>query len=241
MQVYFKLSNDILDTGLTPNELKVAVYLYSCIYYGNCTVQIKQSTIAQKCGIKKVETVSNIICRLQRKNVIEHVRRPHKRNGQLGTYIYRLKKIARKGFFKVKRYILGKLTGVQLRMYLFICRAVTKKNDMWNSFNDISRALKLGRNKVIAVINELVEMGLICKLKVLKKDGSYSDNHYSVSEPTVENNNQGKKEESPQQASTALGTFGKKPCINYNPIVACCQVVNKKNCGSYGFFSGVVP
>ena len=35
--------------------------------------------------------------------------------------------------FKVKRYILGKLSGVQLRMYLFICRAVTKKNDMWNS------------------------------------------------------------------------------------------------------------
>ena len=31
-----------------------------------------------------------------------------KANGQLGTYIYKLKEIAAKGFFKVKRYILGK-------------------------------------------------------------------------------------------------------------------------------------
>ncbi len=240
MQAYFKLSNDILDTGLTPNELKVGVYLYSCMIYGNCTVQIKQATIARKCGIKKVETVSNIICRLQEKNIIEHVSRPHKQNGQLGTYIYRLKKIAQKGFFKVKRYILGKLTGVQLRMYLFICRAVTTKNDMWNSFNDISRALKLGRNKVIAVINELVEMGLICKLKVLKKDGSYSDNHYSVSEPTVENKNKGKKE-SPEQAANLFGTHRISNYQEYIPLTACCQVENQKYFGCFGFFSGVVP
>ena len=31
MQAYFKLSNDILNIGLTPNELKVAAYLYSCV------------------------------------------------------------------------------------------------------------------------------------------------------------------------------------------------------------------
>ena len=80
----------------------------------------------------------------------------------------------------MKRYILGKLTGVQLRMYLFVCRAVTKKNDMWNSFNDIADALQIARKKVIAVINELVGLGFIRKLRVLKKDGSFSDNHYSV-------------------------------------------------------------
>ena len=55
MQAYFRLNNSILDCGLTPNELKVAVCLYSCVFNNRCVVQIKQATIAQKCGIKKIE------------------------------------------------------------------------------------------------------------------------------------------------------------------------------------------
>lgn len=238
MQAYFRLNNSILDCGLTPNELKVAVCLYSCVFNNRCVVQIKQATISQKCGIKKIETVANIICQLQRKGIIERVFRPHKANGQLGTYIYKLKTIVSKGYFKIKRYILGKLNGVQLRMYLFICRAITKKNDMWNSFNDISRALQIGRKKVIAVINELVGMGFIRKLKVLKKDGSYSDNHYSVSEPTIENKNQGKKEESPKQATTLFGTFRNILHIDYILPVIACQAVKQD---FFYFHSGVVP
>ena len=238
MQAYFRLNNSILDCGLTPNELKVAVCLYSCVFNNRCVVQIKQATISQKCGIKKIETVANIICQLQRKGIIERVCRPHKANGQLGTYIYKLKAIVSKGYFKIKRYILGRLNGVQLRMYLFVCRAVTKKNDMWNSFNDISRALQIGRKKVIAVINELVGMGFIRKLKVLKKDGSYSDNHYSVSEPTAENNNQGKKEESPKQATTLFGTFKNILHIDYILPVIACQAVKQD---FFYFQSGVVP
>ena len=238
MQAYFKLSNDILDRGLTPNELKVAVYLYSCVRRGNCFVSVKQSTIACKCGIRKVETVGSIIGRLQRKGVIERVSRPHKANGQLGTYIYKLKAIASKGFFKVKRYILGKLTGVQLRMYLFVCRAVTKKNEMWNSFNDIAQALQIARKKVIAVINELVGLGFIRKLRVLKKDGSYSDNHYSVSEPEVQTEKEDKKE-SPKQAANLFGTKKRnKTCFDYKPLIAYCQVHNQ---GLPDFYSGVVP
>ena len=239
MQAYFKLSNDILDSCLTPNELKVAVYLNSCVRNNNPYVSVKQRVIASKCGISKVETVGNIICRLQRKGIIERVSRPHKANGQLGTYIYKLKATAAKGFFKVKRYILGKLSGVQLRMYLFICRAITKKNDMWNSFNDISRALQIGRNKVIAVINELAEMGFIRKFKVLKKDGSYSDNHYSVSEPEQQKKKEDKKE-SPKQAANLFGTQKiNKPYFDYKPLIACCQVHSQELPDFY--LSGVVP
>ena len=49
------VNNEILDLGLSPNELKVAVCLYSCVFRNNYHVQIKQSTIAEKCGIKKTE------------------------------------------------------------------------------------------------------------------------------------------------------------------------------------------
>ena len=237
MEAFIKLNNSILDCGLTPNELKVTVCLYSCVFGNRYYVQIKQSTIAAKCGIKKVETVANIICNLQRKGIIEGVSRPHKANGWLGTYIYKLKAIVQKGFFKLQRNILGKLNGVQLRMYLFVCRAVTKKNDMWNSFNDISRSLQIGRKKVIAVINELVEMGFICKTKVIKKDGSYSDNHYAVSEPSEEKNISDKKE-SPKQAVTLFGTFQKVLQCNYIPTVISCQADLQD---FIYFYAGVVP
>lgn len=241
MQAYFKLSNDILNIGLTPNELKVATYLYSCVRKGNPCVSVKQRVIASKCGISKVETVGNIICCLQRKGVIERVSRPHKTNGQLGTYIYKLKEIASKGFFKVKRYILGKLTGVQLRMYLFVCRAVTKKNEMWNSFNDIADALQIARKKVIAVINELVGLGFIRKLRVLKKDGSFSDNHYSVSEPEPQKKQEDKKE-SPKQAANLFGTQKIiKHYFDYKPLIACCQVHNQGLPDFLSYLSGVVP
>ena len=123
-------------------------------------------------------------------------------------------------------------------MYLFICRAVTKKNDMWNSFNDIANALQIARKKVIAVINELVSLGVIRKLRVLKKDGSYSDNHYSVSEPEVQKE-KGHKKASPQQAANSLRTQKiNHVCIKYKPLIVCCQV---KNQGLPDFYSGVVP
>lgn len=236
MQAYIKLNNSILDCGLTVNELKVAVFLYSCAYNNNHTVCVKQSVIASKCGFKQVRTVSDIICRLQRKGIIEKVRRPYKRNGHLGTYIYTLKKIVSKGYFKVKRYILTKLNAVQLRMYLFICRAITKKNDMWNSFNDIARALQISRNKVIAVIKELVKMGFIRKFKIIKKDGSYSDNHYSVAEPTLQ-----AKKESPRQFCSLSGTkikIGKISYFDYMCSVSACQ---GKSTNLIDFYSGVVP
>ena len=247
MQAYFRMNNDILDLGLSPNEIKVAVCLYSCVFKNNYYVQIKQSTIADRCGIKKTETVSNIICKLQRKGVIEGVSRPHKKDGNLGTYIYKLKSIATRGFFKVKRYILGKLTGIQLRMYLFVCRAIVeKKNDMWNSFNDISRSLQIGRNKVIAVINELVELGVIVKSRVLKKDGSYSDNHYGIADENgqaetevIAEAEEKEKEESPEQTVTVLlGTFSTVSQFDFKPFVMDCQAENQDF--SY-FYTGVVP
>lgn len=240
MQAYFKLRNDILDCGLTPNELKVAMCLYSCVFKSCYIVKIKQKTIAEKCGIKKLETVANIICSLQRKGIIQSVSRRQKANGLLGTYIYRLKTIPSKGYFKVKRYILGKLSNVQLRMYLFICRCLTKKNDMWNSFNDIARALQIGRGKVISTINELVQLGFIRKLRILKSDGSYSDNHYSISEPEqLEPEQLIKKEESSKQATTPFRTFNKSNySSNYKRCVAICQV---KFNSLLDFFSGVVP
>ena len=132
-------------------------------------------------------------------------------------------------------------------MYLFVCRAIVeKKNDMWNSFNDISRALQIGRNKVIAVINELVELGVIVKSRVLKKDGSYSDNHYGIADENgqaetevIAEEEKEEKEESPEQTVTVLlGTFSTVSQFDFKPFVMDCQAENQDF--SY-FYTGVVP
>ena len=112
---------------------------------------------------------------------------------------------------------------------------------MWNSFNDIARALQIERNKVIEVINELVEIGAIVKKNVLKKDGSYSDNHYSISEPEAiqeQNENPDKKEESPQQTTTALRTLKKSLLLDYKCLKPNCQAIFSRFVHCY---SGVVP
>ena len=94
---------------------------------------------------------------------------------------------------------------------------------------------------MIEVINELVELGVIVKKNILKKDGSYSDNHYSISEPEAiqeENENPDKKEESPQQTTTALRTLKKTLHVNYKCSAPNCQAIFSRfvNC-----YSGVVP
>ena len=113
---------------------------------------------------------------------------------------------------------------------------------VWNSFNDIANALQIARKKVIAVINELVSLGVIRKLRVLKKDGSYSDNHYSVSEPEVQKE-KGHKKASPQQAANSLRTQRKLNCVckEYKPLIASCQVLRQRLTNLYFYLSGVVP
>ena len=41
MQAYFRMNNDILDLGLSPNEIKVAVCLYSIAVYSRITIMYR--------------------------------------------------------------------------------------------------------------------------------------------------------------------------------------------------------
>lgn len=59
----FTLSNQIFNLGLDSKELSVYAYLCSLPSFQNtlsgaATVRVKQATIALKCGIKAVQTVS---------------------------------------------------------------------------------------------------------------------------------------------------------------------------------------
>lgn len=181
-----KLSNDIFQLGLTAKELSVYVYLCSLPsdypMFDGTAVKVKQATIAQKCCIKAVQTVSKIIDSLAVKGLVTPVKRSIKRNGYKGTYIYEIKKLpTTDSFFFVERKVFGNLNPRQMMIYLFICKSFDYRlNNCWNSFNDIAAQTGMKRETIIQTIAELEEMKYIRRSKRKSRDNRrvYVDNHY---------------------------------------------------------------
>lgn len=186
---HFKLSNKILDLGLTTSELHVFTYLCS-IHSTTSTllgdlVKVKQATIAEKCLINKVDTVSNIISRLMQKGLIQRIIRTRKADGNKGTNSYILNKPSLTGgYFYVDRFNFnGLLNSRQMRMFLFMSRSYNNKLDYcWNSYADISKQLGIKRSDAIATIKELIELHVITKKRTKSRDNYkiFVDNHYSI-------------------------------------------------------------
>lgn len=253
MQGFFRMNNDIFEYRLTPNEYCVLAYLYSCADKHTCTAKVKQSKIAEKCGIRQVETIARIISRLKEKGLIADSERRLKQNLIYGTYRYTLKRIKPHSFFCVPRFVVGKLTGIQMRMYLFVCKCLDKTKKMWNSYNDISRQLGINRKSAIATIRELIDKGFLKKKTVLKKDGSYSDNHYEITKPKPTNGDRnGRKQKTKEKATRTFTAYGWQvrlmstttynlPCDYYTITNRNCQCIGQKNLAIFFYLSGVVP
>lgn len=183
-----KLSNQIFELGLDAQELSIYAYLCSLPSdiptLDGTVVKVKQSTIASKCGIRAVQTVSRVIQRLNDKGLVEPLTRSVKANRHKGTYSYNVKKLSTEdSFFIVDRYIFGRLIPRQMMIYLFICKSFSFQfGDCWNSFNDISAQTGMKRETVIRTINELAEMKLIVRNRRKSKNNRrvYVDNHYQI-------------------------------------------------------------
>ncbi|MBE6852692.1 MAG: helix-turn-helix domain-containing protein [Ruminococcus sp.] len=185
----FTLSNKIFEMNLDAKELSVYAYLCSLpsvqdTLDNNSTVKVKQSTIAQKCGLRAVQTVSGIISRIKSKGLVEPVRRSVKANSHKGTYIYEVKKAkTENGYFIVDRRVFGSINPRQMMIYLFLCKAYSVTLcDSWNSYNDISRYTGMKRETVIRTVSELVEKKLIVKSRRKSRENKkvYVDNHYQI-------------------------------------------------------------
>lgn len=183
-----KLSNKIFELGLTSKELSIYAYLCSLPNdyptFEGAAVKVKQSTIAQKCGIKAVQTVAKVISTLATKGLVMPIKRSVKANGYKGTYIYEIKKLpTNDSFFFVDRSIFGKLVPRQLMIYLFICKSFSiQLKDCWNSYNDIAEQTGMKRETIVKTVSELEDMKLIVKSKRKSKDNKrvYVDNHYQI-------------------------------------------------------------
>lgn len=185
----YKMSNQIFSLGLDVQEISVYTYLCSIrseqsTITGADTVKVKQSTIAQNCSIKAVQTVAKIIARLTDKGLVEPLKRSVKANHHKGTYIYAIKKLpADSSYFLVDRHIFGKLVPRQMMVYLFICKSYSiVLQDSWNSYNDIAAQIGMKRELVIQTVNELVQMHYIvrCRRRSRENNKVYVDNHYQV-------------------------------------------------------------
>ncbi|MDY3215345.1 MAG: hypothetical protein SOW77_08760, partial [Ruminococcus sp.] len=166
-----KLSNKIFELGLTSKELSIYAYLCSLPndypMLSGTAVKVKQSTIAQKCGIKSVQTVAKVINSLAEEGLVIPLKRSVKDNGYKGTYIYEVKKLpVNDSFFFVERRVFGKLVPRQLTVYLFLCKSFSiRLMDSWNSYNDIAEQTGMKRETVVKTVSELEDMKLIVKSK----------------------------------------------------------------------------
>ena len=187
---YVKISNKLLDYDLSATELSVITYLatiHTSVISKNGTrwLCVKQSTIAQKCAVRAVQTVSRVISSLLAKGLIERSARILKDDNKSGTTCYALNlPDLSNGYFQIDRRIFGGiLSPKQMRVYLYICRCVdTSIGYMWNSYNDLSALIGMKRSDVIEVISELCKLHFISKQLVKMRDNRrvYADNRYAV-------------------------------------------------------------
>ena len=185
----FKLSNQIFQLGLDAQEMSVYAYLCSLpsvqdTVTGQAVVHVRQSTIAQNCGIRAAQTVAKVISRLQDKGLTEPLERSVKRNRHKGSYRYAVTlRSAEKNYFFVERRIFGNLIPRQIMIYLFLCKAYsTTLHTSWNSYNDIAEQTGMKRETVIRTVNELVEKHLIIRMRRRSRENKrvFVDNHYQI-------------------------------------------------------------
>ena len=180
---YVKLPNAILEINLTAGELAVLFYLLSIYTSKGDTVCVKQSTIARKCGFKTTHTVSRITVSLSDKGLITQ-RRCVYENNSTGMIFYTLhiSPSALGEYFFVDRRIFNEgLTAMQLKVYLYICRALSPAlGKCWNSYNDLAKLIGISRSKAIELVAQLVQKNVIRKQRVKTRANKrvYGDNHY---------------------------------------------------------------
>lgn len=184
---FIRLPNAVLEDGRL-GKAEVAIFaclhtLRSNVYKGQKQVKASRKLIAAYCGIS-VKTVTKAVKKLLECGYIKKIRQYFVDCHKLGTYIYIIDSVKCRQYFFFSSEIFKKhLTITQLYVYLFCCKcADSKTKRFWNSYNDISDKLGISRSTAVKIINELEILKLITKIKMVKKNGAYSDNHYIINE-----------------------------------------------------------
>lgn len=187
MSRFFAVPNIIATSDkLSCSERAVATYLFSLAHHSKVMmnmefwVKVKQTTIAEHCGIS-TKTVSRAIEKLLRLGIIVKKMRTVKPNRHLSTYIYVLRCPKAWGnYFYCDRKIIKLLGRSTLRTYLLCCKCANSKASFFKSYSDLSKLIGIRRSEVMKAVKELVAMGVLCIKKRLTKVGDYTENLYRL-------------------------------------------------------------
>ena len=184
-----RIPNSFLtDYSSTTTELKTVCFIYSLISKntkiapsGNYLMMIKQSTIAKACGVTVI-TIKRTMARLIEKGFILNCERSYKANGELGTYIYEIKKVSlERNYFCLERNSLYALSGKLFLVYAFMCKLMeSTTKSFYQSYSDLSKMIGFSRSEIMYCINLLIKNKFLIKYKKLTKANDYTDNTYYI-------------------------------------------------------------
>lgn len=162
MKRFIKISCKIFSLALSPSALKVYCYLRSvCNGFGS--IIVKRSTIALRCGISSLTTVSKALCELQESGLLSCNSR-HGHDGYCIASEYTLS-LPSGHWFRLPLHALL-LPKSAFAVYAYLCRAADNASRLaFPSLSQLSTALHMARNTVIKAIAHLVEEGIIGKAR----------------------------------------------------------------------------
>lgn len=164
---FLKVSHQIFDLQLSPNELKVYLFLTKC---QNClaTATVRVRTICEQCAIASATTVRNALERLEQRGLIQ---RKH-RHGQGGCCIstqFTVRQLGGKWFrlwLGVNPFAMDKSAFV---VYVYLCQQrVAYSGKAWPSQHMIAAAVGIARRTVHKAVKRLASLGAIIKATVWK-------------------------------------------------------------------------
>lgn len=159
--MYLKVYNQVLSLGLSPNELKVYLYLSHCANaLGAATVRTR--TIQEQCAISSAVTVRAALGAIETKGLVRRTRR-FDSQGQSISNKYQLSTLQGRWFALKLDHSPFQLSKAAFAVYLYLCSKADRVGRAFPSLTLISSILTLSRQTVVTAIRNLVEYGFIRK------------------------------------------------------------------------------
>lgn len=159
---FLKVSHQIFDLGLSPNELKIYLFLVKC---QNClaTATVRVSTICEQCAISSATTVREALRRLELRSLIQRKHR-HSLNGLCISTQYTIRQLGGKWFrlwLGVRPFTMDKSA---FAVYLYLCQQrIAYSGKACPSQNRIAAAVGLARHTVHEAVKRLAALGALIK------------------------------------------------------------------------------
>ena len=177
---FVKVPVQLLECGLSANEMKLFVYLLS-IQHKKETIAVRIRTIQQRLDIASHTTVQSALRGLEAKGLLTR-RARQDRTGRKISSCYKLTELRGAWFPLDIAPTLWKLGKSSFSVYLymiFLCRANSRA---WPSYTALAKALHMAKNTIITAVKELIQGGFLLKSALWK--GKH--NLYTLFAPSAE-------------------------------------------------------